>query len=140
MYAGKCPGTSPVLSCFKTCNVKFTRGKLKGRSRGKYGPILDFYNAFRALLWRTLRHCKKFLQWLPRTGLIFLAPMCEQQARNKLQWSFQQKITSYVSWPQSFGTVKKWEFPKMLLLCNIILARKLRQILFWKLKVNFQLN
>ena len=107
MYAGKCPGTSPVWSCFKTCNVKFTRGKLKGRSRCKYGPILDFYNAFRALLWRSLRHCKNFVQGLPRTGLIFLAPMCEQQARNKLQWSFQQKITSYVSWPQSFGTVKQ---------------------------------
>ena len=78
MYAGKCPGTSPVWSCFKTCNVKFTRGKLKGRSRCKYGPILDFNNAFRALLWRSIfdleqdaETCKKFLEWFTRTGIVF---------------------------------------------------------------------
>ena len=65
----------PIL---RPANVKFTRGKLKGRSRCKYGPILDFNNAFRALLWMSIfdleqdaETCKKFLEWFTRTGLVF---------------------------------------------------------------------
>ena len=41
----------PVL---RPANVKFTRGKLKSRSRCKYGQILDFNSAFIALLWRSI--------------------------------------------------------------------------------------